>query len=105
MRRTLLIATFVACGFGLAGCGPAYEPLTREGVWRAEHVNRADLTLMAASPADLVRGTGTSATDGQVEAAAVERYRLDKVKKLPDSGLTQIQTTGSGSNNTSSGGN
>jgi type IV pilus biogenesis protein CpaD/CtpE len=101
MRRILFISS--ALCLGLTGCGPAYEPLTREGVWRAEHTNRANLTLMAASPADLVRGTGTTATDGQVEAAAVERYRNDKVKKLPDSGLTQLSVNGSGGNNAGGG--
>jgi type IV pilus biogenesis protein CpaD/CtpE len=55
---------------------------------------------MAASPADLVRGTGTSATDGQVAAAAVERYRNDKVKKLPQADIAQIS---SGANNSSGG--
>ncbi len=101
MRRDTLALTTLCLGLGLAGCD-TYDPQTREGVWQASHANRANLTLMAASPADLVRGTGTTVTDGQNSVAAVDRFHTDKVKKLPDSGISQISITGSGGN--SSGG-
>jgi type IV pilus biogenesis protein CpaD/CtpE len=101
MRREILIGTSMCLVLGLASCGPEYDPTERAGLFHATAgTNRADLTLMAASPADLVRGTGTSATDGQVAAAAVERYRNDKVKKLPQADIAQIS---SGANNSSGG--
>ncbi len=85
---------------GLAGCGPAYDPLTREGLWTPNHANHANLTLMVANPADLVRGTGRGTSDGQLAAAAVDRLRQDKVKKLPKTDASKIESgdnEGSGS--------
>ncbi len=86
----------------LGGC-VQNDPLVREGLWRPAQVNRADLALQVANPADLVRGVGASTSDGQLAAAAVERLRTDKVKKLPDSNLSQLEIGGSGSNNSAGG--
>jgi hypothetical protein len=88
----------------LAACGPQYDPLTREGLWQPTHVNRSNLVLMVANPADLTRGTGTTKADGQIAAAAAERLRNDKVKRLPASDISQISTSNSGDNNASSSG-
>jgi type IV pilus biogenesis protein CpaD/CtpE len=87
-----------------ASCGPQYDPLTREGLWSPTHVNHANLSLQVANPGDLVRGTGTTGGDGQMAAAAIDRFRNDKVKKLPDSDIAQITAGNSGSNNSSGGG-
>lgn len=76
---------------GLASCGPEYDPLTREGLWNPNHANHANLTLMVANPADLVRGTGTGTADGQLAAAAVDRLRNDKVKRLPKADVSKIE--------------
>ncbi len=103
MRRTIMRGAALLLALTVSACGPEYDPLTRPGVWEASHVNRANLTLTAASPADLVRGTGTSATEGVSQVSAVERLRTDKVKKLPDSGLTDLQITSTGNNNQTSG--
>jgi hypothetical protein len=87
----------------LAGCGPEYDPTTREGLWTPAHSNRADLVMQAANPSDLTFGKGQSGSDGQLDAAAVERLRIGKVKKLPDSGVSQISVTagGAGGDNSS----
>jgi hypothetical protein len=100
-RRPFLAAcTALGVGAALSGCGPAYDPLTREGLWRPVHANRADLVMQVANPSDLTFGKGTSGSDGQLDAAAVERLRAGKLKKLLDSGLAQISvTSGSGSDN------
>ncbi len=72
---------------------PANDPLTRDGVWTPNHANRANLALQIANPADLSRGTGTTGGDGHIAAIAVARYRDNKVKLLPQVGLSQITTT------------
>jgi hypothetical protein len=90
------------CGLlALASCGPQYDPQTREGLWQPIHVNRANLTLMVANPADLVHGQPAAGSDAQIAAAAVERLRTDKLKPLASADASTIS---SGSNNSTSGG-
>ncbi len=93
-RKVFLIAAGTAL-LGLAAC-EENDPLYREGQWHPTHVNRANLTLQAAYPADLVRGTGTHTSDGQLAAVAVQRLHDGKVKKLPDAGLSEITVKGQG---------
>jgi hypothetical protein len=95
-------ATAAALLAALAGCGSQYDPLTREGMWTPDHSNRADLIMQAANPSDVTFGKGTSGADGQLAAAAVERLRIGKVKKLPDSGVSQISVSAGGAGTDSS---
>jgi type IV pilus biogenesis protein CpaD/CtpE len=97
----------IAVLLGTAACSPqydpfnpAFDPLVREGLYQPGHTNHNNLTLMVANPSDLVRGTGATTSDGQQATAAIERYRNDKVKKLPQADLAQVS---SGENNTSGG--
>ena len=99
MRISFRTALLLGGAATLAGCGQDYDPLTREGLWHPNHANRADLALMVANPADLVRGTGTATGDGQLAAAAVDRLRTDKVKKLPAADISSVGATSSGENN------
>jgi hypothetical protein len=94
----LAVATLVS----VAGCGPEYDPLTREGLWTADHSNRANLLMEAANPSDVTFGKAATGSDGQLAAAAVERLRIGKVKKLPDSGVSQISVSSGGSSADSS---
>ncbi len=94
-NRIILTAAAVAGTALLSGCNST-DPLLRDGLWRPTHVNRANLTLEAANPADLVRGTGESTSNGVLAAAAIDRLYTNKVKKLPDSGLSQVQVQGGG---------
>lgn len=50
--------------------------------------NATNLGLMAADPADLVRGRRLGPADGVREADAITRYRTDKVKQLEADVLT-----------------
>ncbi len=99
MRKSLKTAILLGGTAALAGCGQDFDPLTREGLWHPNHANHTDLTLMVANPADLVRGTGVTTSDGQLAAAAIDRLRTDKVKKLPASDVANIGATSSGDNN------
>jgi len=84
-----------ASGLGLlalAACD-ATDPQFRDGLWHPIHVNRANLTLTAAYPADLVRGSGVVGSDGTLAAAAIDRLRTNKVKKLQDAGLSEIKVS------------
>jgi hypothetical protein len=94
-KLAALIAT--TCVLALAGCGPDYDPLTRGGVYHVEHINRTNLVLSAAYPGDLVRGTGSPVNNGVLAAAAIDRLETNKVKKLPDAGLSDVHVTGQGS--------
>ena len=86
----------------LAGCD-ATDPYLREGVWRPNGANEANLRAMVASPSDLVRGVASIEGDGQQAAAALDRYRNDKVRPLPDSGVAKILPVSSGGGGSQSG--
>jgi hypothetical protein len=103
-RSFLLRGTALCLLLATTSCGPAFDPLTREGLWRPSHINRDNLALQVANPADLTRGTGTTGGDGQIAAAAIDRLRNDKLKKLPASDISSVTAGNSGDNNTSSGG-
>jgi hypothetical protein len=79
----------------LGGC-QQIDPFTRDGVWRPSSANEANLRLHVADPAMLRRGVEDPRADGAVTAAAVQRYRTDRVKPLAASGVARIQATGSG---------
>ncbi len=102
--RILRLAGAAALALGCAACDPKNDPLVREGLFVPGHTNRQNLTLQVANPADLTHGTGQKGGDGQLAAAAVERLRTDKVKKLPAADLAQITAQNSGENNGQSGG-
>lgn len=92
LRRRLLCIVVLA----LAGCD-ATDPYLREGVWRPNGANEANLRAMVASPSDLVRGVASVDGNGQQAAAALDRYRNDKMRPLPDSGIAKIVPVSSGS--------
>lgn len=79
----------------LAGC-EQIDPYTREGVWRPRGANEANLRLHVADPAMLDRGAEDPRAEGHIAAAAVQRYRTDRVRPLPASGVSNIQPTGTG---------
>lgn len=56
--------------------------------------NTANLAAMVADPADLTRGRAFTGADAALDAAAVERLRLDKVKPLRGSGTTDSAPAG-----------
>jgi hypothetical protein len=93
--KVLLTGAGAAALLALGACTQD-DPLLRDGVFHPQHVNRANLTMMAANPSDLVHGTGSRTTDGQVAAAAVQRLHDGKVKKLPDAGISQITVQAQG---------
>lgn len=90
--RTILIACFL---FALPGC-TGTDPLYRSGLWHPTGANEANLRAMIADPQDLVSGASSPNADGQIAAAAIQRYRTDRVKPLPDSGIAQISTVAGG---------
>lgn len=89
-------AVLIACAFlPLAGCSGT-DPLYRGGLWRPNGANDSNLRVMIADPQDLVSGASSPGADGQVAAAAIERYRIDRVKPLPDSGIAKITSVAGG---------
>ena len=85
LRRWLHFIALLA----LAACDVT-DPYLRDGVWRPDGTNDANLRAMVASPSDLVRGVSSAGGDGQQAAAAIDRYRNDKMRPLPDSGIAKL---------------
>lgn len=99
------VATIASAAMiSLSACSMSNDPLYRDGLWEPTHANRANLALQAANPSDLIRGTGTITSDGQLAAAAVDRLRTDKIKRLPAADISTVTAGNSGENNGSSGG-
>jgi hypothetical protein len=94
-KAVLMVAGAGALCAPLAGCYE-YDPIYRDGMWHPMHVNRPNSTLMAANPADLVRGHGVSGSDAKLDVAAIDRLYDNKVKKLPQAGLSDVQVKGQG---------
>jgi hypothetical protein len=79
----------------LAGCD-ATDPYLKQGVWRPNDANDANLRAMVVSPSDLVRGVNSSQGDGRQAAAALDRLRNDKPRVLPDSAIAKVVPISSG---------
>lgn len=92
LRRRLVCIAVLA----LAGCDMT-DPYLREGAWRPNDANEANLRVMVAAPSDLVRGVSSAAGDGQQAAAALDRYRSDKPRQLPESSVAKIVPVSCGS--------
>jgi type IV pilus biogenesis protein CpaD/CtpE len=90
--RSLLCAGILL----LAACAMT-DPYKREGSWRPNGANDTNLRAMLVSPSDLVSGVAAAGSDGQQAAAALDRYRQDKPRRLPDSGVAKIVPVSSGS--------
>lgn len=93
IRASLLLLPLL---LALAGCTQT-DPYTREGVWRPNGANDANLRAMVAVPADLATAAPASPADGGLAAAALNRLRHDLVRPLPDSGVLQIVPVSNGS--------
>jgi len=93
MRASALLLPLL---LALAGCDKT-DPYLREGVWRPNGANDANLRAMVAVPADLAAATPASPADGGLAAAALDRLRHDRVLPLPDSGVAQVVPVSSGS--------
>lgn len=89
---------------GLAGCA-ATDPLLNQEAWRPSGANEANILAQLANPADAFHGREPmGGSDGQAAAVAVLRVRIDRVKALPDSSLTDLKVQGSGSAAAAAGG-
>ena len=78
-------------------CCDQTDPYMRQGVWLPNSANDDNLRAMVASPSDLVRGVSGLGGDGQQAAAALDRYRNDKPRPLPESSVAKIVPISGGS--------
>ncbi len=79
----------------LAGCAGHDDPFEREGTWRAEHDNDANLAAMVSNKHDLVQGVDDPNSPGVLSANAVRRLLTDKVKALPSTEIGPVSASGS----------
>jgi type IV pilus biogenesis protein CpaD/CtpE len=88
LRATAMLLVFAA-----AGCAQT-DPYVREGLWRPNDANAANLRAMVVVPSDVVAATQAGPADGSLAAAAVDRLRRGHVRPLPESGIAQIVVVG-----------
>lgn len=84
MRKTLMAGLLVATPL-LAGCTvpPYSDPFDRPGTWQPTGVNEANLRAMAADPAHLQRGVGTTTALGAEAVPPVDRLFRGQRAALP----------------------
>lgn len=88
-NSVLRIAALGGMLLGLAACD-ATDPYKRIGMWRPMGANDANFELQVARASDLVQGRGTDEADGHAAAMAIDRLRADKVRRLPQTGLSSV---------------
>ncbi|WP_439548485.1 hypothetical protein [Falsiroseomonas sp.] len=92
IRTTILGAALL-----LAGCtGSSIDPYSREGNWRPNGANEANLIQMLATPTDYTQGQAAPDAMGETATAAVQRLLQDRVRNLPSSTTTQGMAGASG---------
>ncbi len=91
ISRKLLLLVPLA----LAACAET-DPYSRPGMWRPTGANEANLRVMLANPSDYVSPQTARGADGNRSAMAVERYRRDRTKPLPDSNASRIAPQANG---------
>jgi type IV pilus biogenesis protein CpaD/CtpE len=88
MTRMIVVIGVVA---SVQGCA-ATDPLLNANDWHPTGANEMNIAAQVVNPADLVHGReATGGSDGELASAAILRLRTGHVKKLPDSGLTDLQ--------------
>ncbi|QEO17611.1 hypothetical protein [Acetobacter vaccinii] len=75
------------------GCS-TMEPLDQSYHWRPLGVYDANIAAMAERKSDLVSGRPLGPSDGHQAAEAVQRWRDGKVRKLPNTGLAEVKSSG-----------
>lgn len=95
-RPALRHGACLALLLGAAGCSDA-DIFQREGSWRPEHVNEANLAATVVDKHDLVQGANDDASPSELSAAAVRRLLTNHVKQLPTTTVGPVgQTTNPG---------
>ncbi len=92
MRRNALVITAI---LSVAGCRDT-DPVLNPGLWNPAGVNEMNIAAMVASPSDLVRGVDEQNSDGVRAAAAVQRLETNRVKPLPNTGLSTVKLQDNG---------
>jgi hypothetical protein len=93
---TFLRSTVLLLLLALTGCEQT-DPYRREGTWRPNGANEANLRAMVVVPSDLAVASHASPTDGALAAAALSRLHHDRVRPLPDSALAPVVPVNTGS--------
>jgi hypothetical protein len=92
---TMLRFTALLVLIAIGGCDQI-DPYKREGTWRPNGANEANLRAMVLVPSDLAVASRSGPADGTLAAAALSRLHHDKVRALPDSALAQVVPISSG---------
>lgn len=87
-RRPAGLALLLA----VSGCAGLNDPFEREGTWRPEYNNDANLSAMVADPRHIAQGVGDPESSGELSAAAIRRLLTDRVKPLPHTDVGPVAT-------------
>lgn len=96
MRKFAVRTVWLLTLAGTLACCDLTDPYVRPGEWHPLGANSENLRAMVADPHDLYAGRGTTISPGDQAAAAVMRLRLDQVKPLPASSLSDLKVNDTG---------
>lgn len=89
--------TILGTALLLGACtGSSLDPYSREGNWRPNGANEANLIQMLATPTDYTQGQAAPDAMGELATSAVQRLLQDRVRNLPASATTQGMAGASG---------
>ena len=103
ITKSVSLLALTGMSFALSACS-SMDPLTQPYTWRPLHVYDANIAAQVERKSDLYEGRHLGPSDGHHAADAVQRWRDDKVRKLPDTDVAQIQGNGANSGAGDSGG-
>ncbi len=78
-----------------AGC--AVDPYNTPGTWHAGTTNADNLAAQVVNKRDLVAGEPMYGSDGQLDAAAIDRLHTGKLKTISAATTSSVGSSGGGS--------
>lgn len=96
MTKSVSLLALSGLSFALSACS-SMDPLTQPYTWRPLHVYDANIAAQVERKSDLYEGRHLGPSDGHRAAVAVQRWRDDKVRKLPDTNVAQVQSNSASS--------
>ncbi|HEX3994002.1 MAG TPA: hypothetical protein VHX39_22750 [Acetobacteraceae bacterium] len=86
MRLSPVIPLLFVVSVALTACEHNTDLIAKLNAEPLGHTNESNIAAMVANPADLIRGHGGGPVDDAVSVQPIDRFKMDRLKALPDPG-------------------